>query len=228
MKKLIVLLAVIAGIWACNKDSDSSIPDTTSYINVFVANPDASYDVVLDTTTLGTGLTLGQYTDYKSFTAKRYNLYIFATGDRTDTLIQGQISLRNNHHYSVFFEKNHNDVLQLLATEDQVGTGSKTVGYLRIVNLSDTYLSSGAAMVLDFDVDGTRTYTNIGYLGASVFKELTPGAHTLDIRSVSDSVSRLYGNAADFTIEAGKSYSFIAYGNALKSDSFKVVTLQHN
>ncbi|WP_343693425.1 DUF4397 domain-containing protein [Chitinophaga sp.] len=227
MKKLIVLLVVIAGIWACNKDSDSSIPVTTSYINVFIANPDASYDVVLDTATLGTGLTLGQYTDYKSFTAKRYNLYFFPTGNRTDTLIQGQISLRNNHHYSVFFERNRNGVLQLLATEDQVGTNSKTVGYLRVVNLSDSYLTTGASIILDFDVDSTRAYTNIGYLGASVFKEITPGAHTLDIRSVSDSVSRLYNNAANFTIEAGKSYSFVAYGNVLKSDSFKVVTLQH-
>lgn len=228
MKKLIVLLVVIAGIWACNKDSDSSIPDTTSYINVYVANPDASYDAVLDTATLGTGLSLGEYSGYKSFTAKRYNLYIFATGDRTDTLIQGQISLRNNHHYTVFFEKNHNGVLQLLATEDKIGADSKTVGYLRVVNLSDTYLSTGAAMVLDFDVDSTRTYTNIGYLGISVFKELTPGAHKLDIRSVSDSVSRLYTNPEQFTIEAGKTYSFIAYGNALKSDSFTIATFQHN
>lgn len=228
MKKLVVLLVLIAGIWACNKDSDSSIPDTTAYINVFIANPDGSYDVVLDTATLGKGLTLGQYTDYKSFTAKRYNLYFFASGNRTDTLIQGQISLRNKHHYSVFFEKNHNGVLQLLATEDQVSTNSKTAGYLRVVNLSDTYLSTGAAMVLNFNVDSTKTFTNIGYLGASVFKEITPGAHKLDIRSVSDSVSRLYSNSSGFTIEAGKSYSFIAYGNALKSDSFKVVTLQHN
>ncbi|WP_440134350.1 DUF4397 domain-containing protein [Chitinophaga sancti] len=228
MKKLIVLLVVIAGIWACNKDSDSSIPDTASYINLYVANPDASYDAVLDTASLGTGLSLGEYTGYKSFIAKRYNLCIFASGNRSDTLIQGQISLRNNHHYTIFFEKNHNGVLQLLATEDQIGGSSKTAGYLRVVNLSDTYLTSGAAMVLNYNVDSTKTYTNIGYLGVSVFKEITPGAHKLDIRSVADSVSRLYNNAADFTIEAGKSYSFISYGNALKADSFTVTTFQHN
>lgn len=227
MKKLIVLLVVIAGIWACNKDSDSSIPDTVSYLNVYIAHPENSYDVVLDTATLGTGLTLGEYTGYKSFTAKRYKLCLFASGDRTDTLIQGQISLRNNHHYTVFFEKNHNGVLQLLATEDQIGD-SKTVGYLRVVNLSDTYLTTGAAMVLNFNVDSTKTFTNIGYLGVSVFRELTPGPHTLDIRSVSDSVSRLYNNPSSFTIEAGKSYSFISYGNALKSDSFTVATFNHN
>ncbi|WP_343668224.1 DUF4397 domain-containing protein [Chitinophaga sp.] len=225
MKKLIVLLVVLAGIWACNKDSDSSIPDTTSYLNVFVANPDASYDIVLDTTSLGNGLTLGEYTGYKSFTAKRYTLCVFATGDRTDTLIQGQISLRNNHYYSVYFEKNHNGVLQFLATEDKMGaTNSRTVGYLRVVNLSDSYTTSGTAMILDFGIDGTEFFSNIGYQGASVFKEITPGAHSRDIRDA-DSTSR---NTGDFNIEAGKSYSWVVYGNALVADSFKVVTFQHN
>ncbi|MBP1652149.1 MAG: hypothetical protein H6Q26_2306 [Bacteroidetes bacterium] len=226
MKKFIVLLVIIAGIYACNKDSDSSIPDTTSYLNVFVANPDASYDIVLDTTSMGTGLSLGEYTGYKSFTAKRYTLCIFATGDREDTLIQGQISLRNNHYYTIYFEKNHNNILQFLATEDKMGaTSSKTVGYLRVVNLSDSYDTTGTtATVMDFGIDGTEFFSNIGYLGYSVFKEITPGAHSRDIRDA-DSTSL---NTADFNIEAGKSYSWIVYGNALVADSFKVVTFQHN
>lgn len=226
MKKLIVLLVIIAGIYACNKNSDSSIPDTTSYLNVFVANPDANYDIVLDTTALGTDLSLGEYTGYKSFTARRYTLAIFATGDREDTLIQGQISLRNNHYYSIFFEKNHNGVLQLLATEDKIGsTSNRTVGYLRVVNLSDSYDTAGTvATIMDFGIDGTEVFSNIGYLGYSVFKEITPGGHTRDIRDA-DSTSL---NTASFSIEAGKSYSWIIYGNALVADSFKVVTFEHN
>lgn len=226
---MMVLLVVAAGIWACNKDSDSSIPDTTSYINVFVFNPDASYDVVLDTATLGTGLALGDDTGYKGFLAKRYRLCIFSAGDRTDTLIQGQISLRNNHHYSVFFMKNRNNVLQVVATEDPFGPASNTDGYVRVINLSDSYNSNNSLLLMNFYVDGTKEFSNIGYGAVSDFKKYAYGPHRRDLRNASTD-STLFYNPADttFTVEVGKSYSWICYGPVANKDSFKVVTFQHN
>lgn len=227
----LVLLVAAAGLWACNKDSDSSIPDTTSYVNVFVFNPDASYDAVLDTATLGSGLKLGENTGYKGFLAKRYKLCIFAAGDRTDTLIQGQISLRNNHHYSVFFMKNRNNVLQVLATEDPFGPASKTDGYVRVINLSDSYNRNSSPLLMNYFVDGVKEkeFTNIGYGAVSVFKKFAYGPHRRDVRNASTD-STLFYNPADttFTVDVGKSYSWISYGPVANKDSFHVVTFQHN
>ena len=225
---IIVILALAAGIWACNKDSDSSIPDTKSNINVFIANPDNAYDIVLDTTTLGTSLVLGEYTGYKTFQAKRYSLYIYPAGRRDTILIDGQISLRNGHYYSVFFGKNHNNVLQLLAAEDKLGANSSKVGYLRVVDLSDTYYTSSAALNLDFYLDSLEEFSGISYLGVANFKQVSIGSHKRDVRWIDSSLSLLYNNIDTFHVEAGKSCSWIVYGNALVADSFKVVNFQHN
>lgn len=215
---------------SCSKDSDSSIPDTTSYINFFSAVPGAAYDVEIDTTSIGADITYGTATGYHSFLAKRYTLYVYAAGDHTTLIGGGQVSLRNNHYYSVYLSKNHNNVLQLLLVEDELKSATTGYGRIRVINLSDTYYSSSAALTWDFYVDNVRRYQRLSYLAAAPFIEVAKGTHTRDIRwagSTTTDSSFLYGNSPGFTVEDQKSYSIIAYGNALVSDSFKLAEFIH-
>ncbi|GAA3941865.1 DUF4397 domain-containing protein [Chitinophaga oryziterrae] len=224
---LLIVILLISGFIACNKSSDSSIPVTSSSVNVFFAVPGKQYDVTIDTATIGTNLGPGESTGYHSFLAKRYNLYIFETGNRLDTIAGGQISLRNNHYYSIFLSLDHNNNLRLLAAEDNLTPPAANMGNLRIVNLSDTYDAVPNQVTLDFFLGDTLRYQRISYQAVTGFIPVQAGAHIRDIRYADSSLS-LRGNIdSNFVIEDHKIYSWIVYGNALVADSFKLVTFMH-
>lgn len=221
-------LLVAAGMIACNKDSDSSIPDTSAAINVFLAVPDAKFDVLLDTVSIGSDLGMGESTGYHKFRAQRYTLYIYPAGNRTTPVAGGQVSLRNNHYSSVFLSRDNNKVLRAMIVEDDLKPPTTAnTGKLRIVNLSDTYASTFQTLRLDFYVDSSLRYQRINYLNATDFQEIPIGAHTRDVRWADSSLSLLQNNLPDFTVEDRKIYSWIAIGNALVKDSFKLVEFVH-
>jgi hypothetical protein len=223
----IIVILLIAGFFACNKNSDSSIPATSSSINVFFAVPGKQYDVTIDTATIGTNLGLGESTGYHSFLAKRYTLYIFTAGNHLDTIIGGQISLRSNHFYSVFLSLDHNDNLRLLAAEDNLTPPAANMGNVRIVNLSDTYDTIPEQVTLDFFIGDTLRYQRISYQAVTSFLPVQAGSHIRDIRFADSSLS-LRGNIdSNFVIQDHKIYSWIVYGNALVADSFKLAEFIH-
>jgi hypothetical protein len=229
MKQRILLIVIlfITGFIACNKNSDSSIPVTSSSINVFFAVPGRQFDVAIDTATIGTNLGAGESTGYHSFLAKRYNLYIFAAGNHQNAIAGGQISLRNNHYYSIFLSQDHNNNLRLLAAEDNLTPPAANKGNLRIVNLSDTYDAVPNQVTLDFFLGDTLRYQRISYQAVTSFIPVQAGSHIRDIRYADSSLS-LRGNIdSNFVIEDHKIYSWIVYGNALVADSFKLATFVH-
>jgi hypothetical protein len=224
------LILLVAGIIACNKNSDSSIPVTSSNINVFLAVPGVQFDVVIDTTSIGNNIGYGESTGYHAFEAKRYDLNIYPTGNRTTPVAGGQVSLRNGHYYSVFLSVNHNNALQLQLAEDGLTGATAQFGRVRFVNLSDTYVSSSTsttALTLDFYINGTRLARRQSYRAVSQFFEIPAGTNTRDVRYADSSLSFLYANSPNFTVENQKSYSIIAYGNAQVADSFKLVEFVH-
>ena len=231
---ILALAVIITGVISCSKDSDSSIPETASYINFFSAVPGVSYDVEVDTSSIGTDIGYGEATGYHSFEAKRYTLSIYAAGDHTTLIGGGQISLRNDHYYSVYLSKNHNGVLQLLLVEDKLQKATAGYGRIKVVDLSDTYYSSGTQQLLmDYYIDSTRRFQNINYLAATAFTEVPAGTREQNIRWAGSSIkivsdsNFLYNNSAQLAIEDQKSYSIIAYGNAFVADSFKLAIFTH-
>lgn len=224
---LLIVILLITGFIACNKNSDSSIPVTSSSINVFLAVPGKQYDVMIDTATIGTNLGAGQSTGYRSFLAKRYNLYIYATGNHLTPVAGGQISLRNGHFSSVFLSRDHTNNLRLQAIDDNLTPPAANMGNLRIVNLSDTYNAVPNQVTLDFFLGDTLRYQRISYQAVTGFIPVQAGKHIRDIRYADSSLS-LRGNIdSNFVIENHKIYSWIVYGNALVADSFKLVTFMH-
>ncbi|WP_177230583.1 DUF4397 domain-containing protein [Chitinophaga sp. CF118] len=225
---LFTCILLVAVIIACNKDSDSSIPETSSNINVFLAVPGVQYDVVVDTTTIGSSLEAGQSTGYHSFIAKRYNLFIYPAGDHTTAIAGGQISLRNNHYYSVFLSLDHTNALRLLAVEDKLDLPAANTGKVRVIDLSDTYNSDAQTVNLDFYANDTLRFQRISYLAVTNFIQLQAGTYTRDIFYADSSLSLLGNNLPSFTIADRKIYSWIVYGNAQVADSFKLVEFVHN
>lgn len=224
---LLIVILLITGFIACNKNSDSSIPVTSSSINVVLAVPGKQYDVMIDTATIGTNLGAGQSTGYHSFLAKRYNLYIFTAGNHLDTIAGGQISLRNGHFSSVFLSLDHNNNLRLQAAEDNLTPPAANMGNLRIVNLSDTYDTVPNQVTLDFYLGDTLRFQRISYTAVTGFIPVQAGTHIRDIHYADSSLS-LRGNIdSNFVIENQKIYSWIVYGNALVADSFKLVSFMH-
>lgn len=232
MKKRILLASIflIAVFIACNKDSDSMIPETSSDINVFIAVPGLVADIVVDTTTIATALEMGESTGYHSFLAKRYNLSIYETGNRTSPIVSGQISLRNKHSYSVFLSLDHTNALRVLAVEDNLALPAMGYSKIRIIDLSDTYNSQADNVLLDFHINTPDTirYRNIGYLAATEFTQIPFNTYTRDILYADSSLSLLGNNAPTVTFEDRKIYSWIVYGNAQVKDSFKLVEFKHN
>jgi hypothetical protein len=228
----LIVLVIIAGVIACNKNSDSSIPDTSSNINVFFAIPDKQYDVVVDTATIGTDLGYGQSTGYHPFQAKRYTLLIYPTGNRTTPIGGGEISLRNGHYYSIFLSQNINRIPQLLLVEDKLGPSQPNFGKIRFINLSDTWLNNATSrLTMDIYVDSLRYFRRQGYLAATEFAEVPVGTRMLDLIRADSALrpewSVIGNNSRNYVIEAQKQYTIIGYGDASKTDSFKLTTFEH-
>jgi hypothetical protein len=224
-----IVILLVTGFFACNKDSDSSIPDTSSNINVFSAIPGETYDITIDTATIGTNLGLGQNTGYHSFIAKRYTLYLFTAGtNHLDTIAAGQISLRNNHYYTVYLSKDHNENRRFLTTEDNLTPPAPGMGNVRVVNLSDTYNSEPNQITFDFIMgrDSLR-YRRISYQAITSFIPIQAGTHILDIRYADSSLSLRGKIDSTYIIQDHKIYSWIVYGNAFVADSFKLTQFIH-
>jgi len=220
-----ILVCIIAGIIACNKDSDSSIPDTTSNINVFTAVPDEQYDIVVDTTTIGQNIGYGESTGYHAFQAKRHNLWVFETGNRADTLGRLQVSLRNNHYYSLFLARNNNGITQALIVEDVFRPSTSGFGRIRYINLSDTYVNAATRLTLDVYMDTVRYFRRESFLATTDFVELAQGTYPVVIK-YADS-SKVLNGTDILKVDDQKQYTIITYGNALKIDSFRVSQYAH-
>lgn len=225
-------ILMLTGIVACNSDGDTAIPSTSSNINVFIAVPGEQYDIAIDTAIIGSNLGVGESTSYKSFRAQRYTLSIYPAGNHDTALIAGQISLRNDYYYSVFLSKDHTGALRLLAVRDQLTPlPDALTGKIRIVNLSDTYNSGGQSVNLDFyvhDLYDTTRFQNLNYFAVTAFTAFPAGSQIRDIHYADSSLSLLGKNPAAATIVDGKFISWIVYGNALVSDSFKLAEFIHN
>ncbi len=227
----LILLVIITGVIACSKDSDSSIPDTSSNINVFFVIPNKQYDVLIDTTTIGSDLGYGQNTGYHAFQAKRYTLVIYPAGNRTTPVGGGEVSLRNGHYYSVFLSQNVNRIPQLLLVEDKLSPSQPNFGKVRFINLSDTWVNTTSRLTMDVYLDSLRYFRRQGYQAVTEFTEVPVGTRFLDLIRADSALkpawSVIGNNSHNYVIDAQKQYTIIGYGDALKTDSFKLTTFEH-
>jgi hypothetical protein len=230
-----VLILITAGIIACNKDSDDSIPVTSANINIFQAVPGSVFDVLIDTATVATNVAYGESTGYHAYEARRYTLLIRLASNPDSILVRGQISLRNGHYYSIFLSLNNARVPQVLAVDDNIRSSLPGYGSIRYINLSDSYINRATRLTEDINVhtkidagsiDTVRYFRRLSYLAATDFGDVLAGSHSLFV-TYADSSLALNSGGIPFQVEDQKQYTFIGYGNALKPDSFKIATFIH-
>jgi hypothetical protein len=152
---------------------------------------------------------------------------IYRAGNHSTVIGGGEISLRNGHYYSVFLSQNNSGVLQLRLIEDVLGASRPNYGKLRFVNLSDTYVNAATRLTQDFYVDSVRYFRRLSYQAASDFIEVPVGTRNVDIRYADSSLSLMGTNSHTYEIRDQKQYTIIAYGDALKANSFKLTTFAH-
>lgn len=223
----LVLILAVVGVIACNKDSDSSIPETSSNINFFTAVPGKEYDILIDTTTIGSAVGYGKSTGYHAFQAKRYTMRIYPAGNHNIAIAGGEISLRNGHYYSVFLSQNNSRALQLLLVEDHLAPSQANFGKVRYINLSDTYTTPTLRLTLDVYVDNLRVFRQLGYQAATDFVQVPVGERNIDLRYADSSLSLMGNNSHTYEIQDQKQYTIIGYGNVRNVDSFKLTTFVH-
>lgn len=221
------LILTLTGIIACNKESDSSIPETSSSINFFSAVPNEQFDVMIDSTSIANGLGYGESSGYHAFLAKRYTLRIYRAGNHNNALGGGEISLRNGHFYSLFLSQDNTQALQLRLVEDHLGPSSANSGKVRYVNLSDTYNTPTSRLILDLYIDSVRYFRRQGYLAVTDFVEVPAGNRFVDLRYADSSLSLMGNNSHNYEIENQKQYTIIGYGNVRNVDSFRLTTFVH-
>lgn len=238
MKKLLspawLLLLFLTA--ACNKTSDSDIPDTKSGVIVYNMAPgDRKFDILLDTAVLGTDLAFGQSTNtYREFRAQKYDLLVFAAGDRSTPLIRGEINLRNNRNYSTYLTINNQNLLGMIGGEDDLNpSSSPDYAKFRVINLSDTYMrlsstSRPERLPMDFYLGKNRMYRRVSYTGVAPFLEILKGTYQVDARWPDSSLSLLHdpNNKVELQAVGGKIYTLITTGKA--QDSTLKITLFTN
>ncbi|KAA2241649.1 DUF4397 domain-containing protein [Chitinophaga agrisoli] len=177
----LALLLLIAAI-ACNKNSDSDLPDTRGGITVYQMLPSytVSLDFVLDTAIIGSNLGYGQSSGpYKYFRAQNYKLLIYPAGVRDDTLLTTELSVRNGHNISVFLYADSTNLVRLRTTDDDLTPPSTETprSKIRVVDLADvSVLVDGSKNLQPLAMDVFVDY--IDEKSIPVFRSVSFGAIT--------------------------------------------------
>jgi hypothetical protein len=231
-----LVLFLLSAAVACSK-SDGEIPDTRAGLLIFNMIPgDAKFDVLLDTVALGSNLAYGDNTGtYKEFRAQKYDLLIYPAGSRTTPIMAGELNLRNGKNLSAFLTIDRNRIMSVLLTEDNNTPSSiATYAKFRVVDLTDPYRVVGSGsnqqpLPLDIylnyaDEKSIPVFRALTYGAVTGPAEVVGGNYRVDINWM-DSSAVL--QKAPFVAEAGKVYTLIATGNALRPDSFKLFQYVH-
>ncbi len=181
---LVLLMAAIA----CNKNSESDLPDTSGGITVYqmIPNYTASFDFVLDTTTIGSNLGYGQSSGaYKQFRAQNYKLFIYPAGNRADTLAVRDVSIRNKHDLSVFLFTDSANLANIIITDDDLSLPSTVSprAKIRVVDLADTWVrptgsTNRQPLALDVFINYVNKQTPPVFRGVA-FGAVTPSVEIL-------------------------------------------------
>jgi len=223
------VLALLLAAIACSKSSDSDIPDTSGSLQVFQMVPGNDlFDVVLDTTIIGSNLGYGDHTDgYRSFRAQKYSLWIYPAGNHATALLGGELNLRNGKQFSAFLTLDHANTLRLLVTEDDNAPSATGNARVRVVDLCDPYVrpegsNNDRALPLDFYLDykdstSVPMFRAVTY-GAVRSAEIIPRSYELDINWQDSSMVL---QTVPLQVDSGRVYTLVATGDVL-GDTFKM------
>ncbi|NBI05829.1 DUF4397 domain-containing protein [Senegalia massiliensis] len=149
----------------------------TSYARILHASPDApGVDVYLNNTLIAQNLTYENFTEYLPLMNGRYNVQVFATGTRSNPVIDTVINIMPNSDYTIAATGFLNDI-QPLVINDTSYTIPPNMSQVKFVHLVPD------APKVDVTLsDGKKLFENIGFREVSKKILVDPGRYTLQVR----------------------------------------------
>ncbi|WP_130806445.1 DUF4397 domain-containing protein [Senegalia massiliensis] len=149
----------------------------TSYARILHASPDApGVDVYLNNTLIAQNLTYENFTEYLPLMNGRYNVQVFATGTRSNPVIDTVINIMPNSDYTIAATGFLKDI-QPLVINDTSYNIPPNMSQVKFVHLVPD------APKVDVTLsDGKKLFENIGFREVSKKILVDPGRYTLQVR----------------------------------------------
>ena len=234
-KLLVLFIAGLALLFiACEKNAESS--SNKASLSITHASPGVhSFDVLLsgnkltESAPLSYGSTSGSAGDpYLPGVAGTHNFRI--TPDDTARYIDGNISLLQNNHYSIFiYDTLISGKLKALVLEDELGAIADSISAIRFINLVKDTSALVVFMTNAIDTVGIGT---VSYIGDSPdpsflsrFANIKSGSYAIYIGVDSTLV---FSDSLNFS--GGKSYTIYSEGflHATGSTAIGIKQIRHN
>jgi len=149
----------------------------TSYARILHASPDApGVDVYLNNTLIAQNLTYKNFTEYLPLMHGRYNVQVFATGTRSNPVIDTVINIMPNSDYTIAATGFLKDIQPLVINDTSYNIPSN-MSQVKFVHLVPD------APKVDVTLpDGKKLFENIGFREVSKKILVDPGRYTLQVR----------------------------------------------
>lgn len=222
------IVAIVVTFIGCGKGDDKFIPDTSSGIKILNAVPGTeAYDAVLNEKALAVNLKSGEQSAYVYFRAKKYIATVYPTGNSSQLIIRGEVSLRNQHLTTIFVGRDFKAVPAAVVIDDDITSPTKEGNArVRFISMSNIVISPGQPMSVDVVVDATIVQRNLGFTAVAIM-DIPEGDHTLDLYRANDATktSLLKTGKIPFSVKAGERHTVWFNGDNSTSD-LKIFTYQ--
>lgn len=161
--------------WPCYNNMPTS---SDSYIRILHASPDAPpVDIYADGNLIVKNLAYKQLTNYVSVKPREYTIQVFPTGQKTNPLINGKLTVPPKNSYTVAAIGRLSNIGLLPIMEIYMPMVDKRNSYIRFAHLSPN------APAVDITLpDGTKLFSNVKYKEYTDYISLPPGNYTLQVK----------------------------------------------
>jgi len=176
-----------------------------SYIRVLHAVPDApNVDVYADDQLIAKDLAFGKYTDYIPVPEWNYDIAVYATGTKTNPVLENMLMVRPDTIQTVAAVGTLNTI-GLLAIPDRTAGNAPGKSMVRFSHLSPN------APAVDITLpDGTILFRNVSFKQLTNYLTVNPMSYTLQVRPTGTSTVVL--TVPNVNLKPGMVYTIYAIG----------------
>lgn len=147
-----------------------------TYVRLFHASPDAPpVDIYINNNLVFRSLAFGNFTEYVPLSMGNYKIEVYPEGEKGKYILTQNIQIPENQVITVAAVGFLNDLQLVSYTESNPNNLQVDMSRLRVINLSPD------APEVDVYIDSNLAFTDIGFLDATEYLELSSGNYDLRI-----------------------------------------------
>lgn len=147
-----------------------------TYVRLFHASPDAPpVDIYINNNLVFRSLAFGNFTEYVPLSMGNYKIEVYPEGEKGKYILTQNIQIPENQVITVAAVGFLNDLELVSYTESNPNNLQVDMSRLRVINLSPN------APEVDVYIDSNVAFTDIGFLDATDYLELSSGNYDLII-----------------------------------------------